>query len=137
MILTEAFLIAADACAEGMDIARQNNYIGKDYDWVMRDLLSLDNRDFAGWMLDQKRTENYVRHNGSIITMVNFQVFDPLTGQHTEYPDEDSARLAMIEISKKILDKYKITLVRSIVNENGDTAWTSAQLTNPLTVCID
>ena len=60
------------------------------------------------------------------------QVFNPLDGTHTEYPDEASARVALVEISNEILKRYPVSLVQSVADENGDTTWTPITLTNPI-----
>lgn len=134
MILTQEYLTKANVCADGQKCAEDGNYIGMDYDLVIRDLLKRGLKDDAGWLLAGKSTELYVRMNGSIITMGSFQVFNPLTGLHEEFPDEASAREAMVLIGQQILQAYPITLVQSIANENGDTAWAPAKLQQDLTV---
>lgn len=134
-MLTENLLSTLGACQEGIDVASQNNYFGQSYYDVIKDLLSKGEREFAGWMVEQTKTELYVRATGGVITMnQTYQVFNPLTGTHTEYSDEASARVAMVEISNQVLQNYPINIVQSISNENGDTAWTATTLSNPLTV---
>jgi len=90
---------------------------------------------WVNWFDKLKQSEVYVKFNGSVITMGNsFKVFNPLTVTHTEYETEDAARDAVIEISKQLLDNYKITVVQSISNENGDASWTAHELTNPINI---
>lgn len=54
---------------------------------------------------------------------INYQVFNPLTGLHTEYQNEEEARVAVCEISKQIIEIYKPTVCKTIPNENGDSTW--------------
>jgi hypothetical protein len=90
---------------------------------------------WVDWFDKLKQSEAYVKFNGSVITMgLTFQVFNPLDGTHTEYESEEAARNASVDIAKQILNIHKITVVQSISNENGDTAWTAHELTNPITV---
>jgi len=135
MILTQEFLTKASVCEAGQKCAEDGNYIGMDYDAVIKDLLRRGLRDDAGWLQAEKSKETYVRMNGSVITMgTTYQVFNPLTGEHIEYPDEQSARAAMVVIGQQIIAAYPINLVQSIANENGDTAWTPVQISTPLIV---
>ena len=92
-------------------------------------------KGWVEWSDKLRQSEAYVKFNGSVITMgTNFQVFNPLTGSHTEYDTEDAARSATVEITKQILANYKITVVQSVSNENGDSAWTAYELANPVII---
>jgi hypothetical protein len=134
MILTEQFLIAQNACQEGIAYATAKNYIGLEYSQVVRNSLLDEQRDFAGWLIEQKQTEHYVRENGEVVTMGTYQVFNPLTGLHNQFQDEASARQEMISIAYQLLEHTKITLVQEISNENGDATWIPISLTLPLTI---
>ena len=77
----------------------------------------------------------YVKYNGKVITMgTTYQVFDPLTASHAEYPNEEAARAAVIEISTRILEHYQVNVLQSMSNENGDTAWAPSNLSTPLVI---
>jgi hypothetical protein len=123
MILTEEFLKNQNACEEGIQACRENNYIGQEYDTVIRNFITNNRRDFAGWMVEQKKTISYVRANGRIITMASYQVFNPLTGVHTEYQTESEAATAIADICQEILQIHKPTVCQALVNENGDSTW--------------
>lgn len=134
MILTQEFLDFFGVCSEGQSVADLNNYIGMDYDFVIKDLLSKGDKDNAGWLIVQKSTEHYVRNNGSIITMGAYQVFNPLTGQHTRYETSDEARVALIEVQKAVLSNYGATVVQEISNENGDATWIPTEIHKTLVI---
>jgi hypothetical protein len=135
MILTKEVFSALGACAEGYEAAIKTNNLGKEYDEVIAYCLANNYEDFGKWLQDKKLTETYVRLNGEIITMnQSYQVFNPLTGTHIEYLDEQSARAAMVSIGNELLNKYPINVVQSISNENGDSTWIPVTLSNPLTV---
>jgi hypothetical protein len=138
MILTEEFLKLQNACAEGIQIAFDNKYLGQEYSDVIRNLVSIGQRDFAGWLIDQKNTEAYVRANGKVITMgTTYQVFNPMIGTHTEYETEAEAKTAIVEISKQILQLHKPTVCASLSNENGDSTWISVDLLQNVQVIIE
>ncbi len=128
MILTKEFLEAQNACAEGIQAAISNNIVGLEYSAAIRAFLEIDQKDFAGWLLEQKSTEAYVRANGREITMGAYQVFNPLTGLHSQYASEAEAKEALARICEAIIDNYKPTVCQELVNENGDSAWTSVDL---------
>lgn len=134
MILTKEFLLSVDSCAEGIALGEQNNYFGMDYDEVIKDLLRKDYRNDAEGLLRWKKTEQYVRANGSVITMGAYQVFNPLTGLHTRYETEAEAKAALIDISKQILDYYKPQVVQELSNEKGDAVWIPTALHETLII---
>ena len=134
MILTEEFLKSQNACAEGLQIAFDNNYLGQDYSSVIRNLISIERKDFAGWMLEQKNTEAYVRYNGKEVTMTEtYQVFNPIDGTYTECQNESEAKAKIIEVTKVMLDLHKISVCRALKNENGDVAWIPVEIEAPYT----
>ena len=138
MILTEEFLKLQNACEEGIQSAITNGFVGQEYSDVIRDLVSTDQRDFAGWMLDQKKTEAYVRANGKEITVgTTYQVFNPLTGLHTEYATEAEAKIAIVEISKQILAVHKPTVCQALSNENGDSTWIPVDIVQSVEVTVN
>jgi hypothetical protein len=138
MILTEEFLKNQNACAEGIQIAFDNNYIGQEYSNVIRELIAIDQKDFAGWMLAQKTTEAYVRANGKEFTMgTTYKIFNPLTGLHTEYQTEADAKVGMAEICKQVLQSHKPTVCQTISNENGDSTWIAVEIANNINVVVE
>lgn len=134
MILTQEFLASTQVCAEGQVVADTGNYIGMDYDEVIRDLLLKGDKLSAGWLLAQKSTEAYVRANGSIFTMGAYQVFNPLTGQHTRFETEAEAKAGLVEIARAVLNQHCPNVVQELSNENGDTTWVPTDIHNTLVI---
>ena len=132
MILTKKFLQDTDACTEGYRAVLDLNLLGQDYDVATSSLAQNNYSDYAEWLNEQKTTEAYVRANGTEFTMGSYQVFNPLTGQHIECADEASARQTIIDVSNQLLDTYKISLIQSMTNENGDQTWITTQLSSPI-----
>lgn len=134
MILTLEFLNAVSADQETILFFTENNLIDTDYQNAVSFCTAAGNQDMVDWLSEQKSTEYYVRNNGSVITMGAYQVFSPLTGQHTRYETEVEARAALIEIAKQILEQHCPRAVQEISNENGDTTWVPTELHKELTV---
>jgi hypothetical protein len=134
MILTKEFLIAQGACEEGIQICIDNNYFGMDCDEVIKELIKIDKKDHARGLLSYKSTELYVRMNGSQFTMGAYQVFNPLTGQHTRYETEAEAKAALIEVAKKVLAQHCPRVIQELSNENGDTTWIPTNMNETLIV---
>ena len=134
MILTEEFLKSQGACQEGIQTVIDNNIVGIEYNLAIRQLIDLNEQDYAGWLIEQKKTEAYVRANGSVFTMNAYQVFNPLTGQHTRYETEQEAKSALVEIAKQVLSQHVPTVVQELANENGDTTWIPTTMHETLTV---
>ena len=128
MQLTKDFLIRRGACQEGIDSFEDQNFEGKDYMEVVRSFIQQGQSDYAGWLLLMKKTEDYVRLNGDIITMKAYQVFNPATGTHERYETEELATQALVEVIKHIVAHYAPSVCQEISNEKGDTAWTAVDL---------
>ena len=129
----DAFLKEIGMCQEGYDVMNKLGNYGLTLDEAAQRLKENGYPKFAEWVLEQKKTEAYVRFNGKVIT-VSYQVFNPLTGVHTEYPDKESARVAMVSIAQQILETHTISIVKVVANENGDAAWTPTTIEQPLVV---
>lgn len=134
MILTKSFLTEVNSCAEGYRFGLENNLIDGDYDAAISFCANNGRHDFADWLTEQKKTEYYVRNNGSILTMGAYQVFNPLTGQHTRYETEAEAKEALVEVSKEILKQHCPIVVQELSNENGDTTWIPTNLHETLNI---
>lgn len=134
MILTQEFLTANQVCESGQNIADIGNYIGQDFDFVIRDLLRKGYRDEAAWMQGSKSTETYVRMNGSILTMGAYQVFNPLTGTHTRYETEEEAKQALVAVAKDVLAAHVPQVVQEISNEKGDAVWIPVDMVTTLVI---
>jgi hypothetical protein len=134
VILTKEFLEQQQACAEGIQLCIDNNYFGLEYNQVIKNFISIDQKDYAGWLIEQKSTEQYLRANGSVITMGAYQIFNPLTGQHTRYETESEAKTALIEVAQAVLNQQCPRVVQELANENGDTTWISTNMNESLVV---
>lgn len=134
MQLTHAF-VSQLACLEGIDFAdRHPELEGVDYNEAIRLLLQSGNRQEAAWLVSQKTTPLYVRSNGSNITVNAFQVYNPLTGQHTRFETEEQAKEEALRIANAIMETYKPSIVKEISNEKGDVAWEPLPITESLIV---
>ena len=134
MILTKEFLQQFEGCAEGYRFGLENNLIDNDYDLAIKFCAENGHQDFADWLTHQKSTEKYVRTNGSVITMGAYQVFNPLTGQHTRYETESEAKAALIEVAQTVLNQQCPRVVQELSNENGDTTWITTTMNQSLVV---
>ena len=65
-----------------------------------------------------------------------YQVFNPLTGLHTQYESEVEAKEAYAKLCETIIKNYKPTVCQEIVNENGDSAWSLIDMTSAIKVEI-
>jgi hypothetical protein len=131
----QEFYSTVNACEDGIVTSKELGFYALEIDDSIAAARAAGQTEIAVWLRNAKKTEAYVRFNGKEITMTdNYQVFNPLTGVHTAYEGEEAARTAMTEIANQLLATYKISLVQTITNENGDTAWVAAELTRPLTV---
>lgn len=134
MILTKEFLVNVDSCTDGYRYGLEHNLIGGDYDYAIEYCRENGATSFANWLEHMKTTEQYVRANGSIITMGAYQVFNPLTGQHTRYATIEEAKTALIEVQKAILENYGASIVQEMYNENGDTTWIPTDIHKTLVI---
>jgi len=83
------------------------------------------------WYFNAKKTEAYVRFVGKVITMGQYQVFNPITGLHTYCETLSAAKAAMADIANQVLaNAPQITICQEISNEHGDTTWISTQIPN-------
>jgi hypothetical protein len=135
MILTQEFLTAAKVCVEGQQCAEDSNYIGLDYDEVLKDLIKRGLKDYAGWMINQKKTELYFRSNGSIFIM-KYVVYDPTSGQNVKVETIEEAKILALESAKKVLAEHFPQVGKVLVNENGDETFlgTDPTITESFTV---
>lgn len=136
MILTKEFLQQFNGCTEGYRFGLENGLIDGDYDVAISFCNANGKPEFGSWLEHQKSTEAFVRMNGSIFTMGAYQVFNPLTGQHTRYETEAEARTALVEIAKEVLAQHCPRVVQELSNENGDTTWVVTSLNEQLIVSL-
>ena len=130
----DAFLREIGMCQEGYDAMNALGNYGLTLDEAAAKLNDSGYPKFAEWVLEQKKTEAYVRFNGKVITMGAYQVFNPLTGVHTRYETEAEAKQALIAIAQDILKQHSPTVVQELSNENGDTVWIATKMKEELTV---
>ena len=128
MILTLDFSTARGACGEGLEWAIDNALMGKEYNEAIRTSISLGRADVAGWLLDQKKSELYVRLNGSVFTM-EYVVYDPLNGQNVRAKTLEEAKLLALESAKKVIEHHNPKVGKVLVNENGDETYLGADPT--------
>lgn len=130
----DAFLREIGMCQEGYDAMNALGNYGLTLDEAAAKLNDSGYPKFAEWVLEQKKTEAYVRFNGKVITMGAYQVFNPLTGVHTRYETEAEAKQALIAIAQDILKQHSPTVVQELSNENGDTVWIATKMNEALVV---
>ena len=123
MILTTEFLVAAGACATGSTLAASDGYLGMEYGDVIKALLRDGKKEEAGWMVEQKTTELYIRMNGEIVMNETYQVFDPITGQHKQFETENEAIAELARISNEVLRAYGAAVLKELRNDKGDALW--------------
>lgn len=133
MIITKEFLQSVDCCTEGYQFALDNNLIGMEYEDALRFLEENGQTQFAQWGRDLKKTREYFDANGSIV-MRKFQVFNPLTGQHTQYDTIEEAKVALIEVANIVLETHCPRIVEELTNDKGDVTWEPTNLNESLRV---
>lgn len=130
----DAFLKEIKMCQEGYNIMTKLGNYGLTLDEAAERLKNNGYVKFAEWVLEQKKTEAYVRFNGSIFTMGAYQVFNPLTGVHTRYETEAEAKAALVEVAGEVLKQHCPTVVQELSNEKGDTVWIASDLNKTLVI---
>ena len=130
----DAFLRGTGMCQEGYDAMNALGNYGLTLDEAAANLNANGYPKFAEWVLEQKKTEAYVRFNGKVMTMGAYQVFNPLTGVHTRYETEAEAKQALIAIAQDILKQHSPTVVQELSNENGDSVWIATKMNETLVV---
>jgi hypothetical protein len=133
MILTKEFLQSVDCCTEGYQFLLDNDLLGMEYDDVIQFCEENNQPNFAQWGRDIKTTREYFDANGSIV-MRKYQVFNPLTGQHTKYDTIEEAKAALIEVATIVLEQHCPRVVEELTNENGDVRWEPTNLNESLQV---
>ncbi len=132
----DTFLKEIGMCKEGYEAMNKLGNYGLTLDQAAARLQEAGYPKFAEWILEQKKTEAYVRFNGKVYTMGAYQVFNPLTGVHTRYETEAEAKQALAGIAQEILKQHCPTVVQELSNENGDTCWIATNLNESLVVSV-
>ena len=130
----DTFLKDIGMCKEGYDAMNALGNYGLTLDEAAENLKNAGYPKFAEWILEQKKTEAYVRFNGKVITMGAYQVFNSLTGVHTRYETEAEAKAALIQVAKDVLAQHCPRVVQELSNENGDTCWIPTTMNETLVV---
>ena len=133
IIITKEYLSALGSCylddnlitaTPTGKLLTDNDLWGKPESQVIDFLTTHGYLSDLAWYEDKKKTEAFVRYQGKVVTMATtYQVFNPLTGTHTEHPTENDAKNAIAEISKQVLAVHKPTVCQALINEKGDSAW--------------
>ena len=138
IITKELVVDKMGACNIGPDFIEANNLWGQPESVVLPALAAAGLTADVDWWLNKKKTEKFVRCNGKVITMTtNYQVFNPLTGLHSQYASEAEAKEALARLCETLIDRYKPTVCQEITNENGDSAWTAIDLVATRKVTIE
>jgi hypothetical protein len=130
----QAFFTELGMCQEGYDVMAKINSYGLTFDEAANRLEERGYPKLASWVLEQKKTEAYVRFYGKVITMGAYQVFNPLTGVHTRYETEAEAKQTLIVIAQEVLKQHCPQVVQELSNENGDTTWIPTEIHKTLVV---
>jgi hypothetical protein len=120
MILTMDFINATKPCEEGREWAINNDLVGKEYNEAIRTSISLGRSDIAAWFIEQKKSEVYVRLNGSECTMI-YDVYSPFDGTHTRAATEEEAKAISAKVAEDVIKKVLRPVVSKVlVNDVGD-----------------
>ena len=117
------FMMEVDGCGDGVQRAKDSGIYGMELDEAIPKLRELGFKEDVAWLKYIKKTEAYVRYNGKECTLGDYQIFNPISGQHEECATEEEAKLIIKRICGEILDHHKITVCRVLSNENGDSTW--------------
>ena len=134
MIITQDFLNKLEACQPAQDFISAHNLWSKTEQEILDAMRAENLTQYIDWWTSQKSTEKFVRANGSVITMGAYQVFNPLTGEHTRYGTEAEAKAALVEVAKAIMSQYPNLVNQEISNENGDTTWIPTNMNESLII---
>jgi len=124
MILNKEFLKGYGCCTEGYRYALS---VGAIDNWTLDQAVehcrTMGFSEFADDLEKQKKTELYVRMNGNIIMSEVYQVFNPLTGEHTQCESLEEAKTYISEVSNQLLLSHGVNLVKELRNDKGDAVW--------------
>lgn len=65
-----------------------------------------------------------------------YQVFNPLTGQHTRCESEQTAKELMLDFALQVVMTQKPTVAKEIVHENGDVTWEAVDFVSQVKVTL-
>lgn len=91
---------------------------------------------WVSWFDNLKNSEAFIRFNGKEITMGGYQVFNPITGLHTDYATLEEAKQGMADVAFQIIQNFEISVCQVMSNENGDSTWVPVQIETPYQVIL-
>lgn len=65
-----------------------------------------------------------------------YQVFNPLTGIHTQCPSEQAAKEMVVDIAEQIIKNFVPTVNIEIPHDNGDVTWQPVDFASQIKVAI-
>jgi hypothetical protein len=139
VVITKELLEAIGACDVGYAFIEENNLWGKTEDELIKFITDVGriSEEPIQWYLKQRTTEAYVRFTGKVLTMGTYQVFNSLTGLHTQYETEAEAKEALAKVCEALIDYYKPTVCQEITTQNGDACWTAIDMVATRKVTIE
>lgn len=130
----DAFLKDIGMCKEGYDAMNALGNYGLTLDEAANNLKNAGYPKFAEWILEQKKTEAYVRFNGTVCTYGEFKVINPITMEEHTKETVEEIHDVLVEIVKQMISNYGFTAVEEIPDENGNVAWRPVDMTSGLIV---
>lgn len=132
MIITEEYLNAMEACAEGMDAVNELAICGLDDKAFAQALVKNGYTEYAAWIRQTINSVASIKFLGDY-TVTRYMVFNPLTGQY-EYADT----LEEVKVLRdRIAGEYMTAQVMPLIDvqeeiTNADGAVASSSITNTL-----
>jgi hypothetical protein len=65
-----------------------------------------------------------------------YQVFNPLTGQHTRCASEQAAKELMLDFALQVVMAHQPTVAKEIIHENGDVTWEAVDFASQIKVTL-
>ena len=132
-----AFITAMSGCDDGIQRVKDAGIYGLEFDEAIAKLRLLGLKEDAAWLKTIKKTEAYVRYNGKEVTMgESYQIFNPITGEHTICANPESAQTLVTEIAKAVLENNKVTACKELRNENGDAVWVAVDFPYEVSITV-
>ena len=132
----DKFLSDVAICNEGVQMVKEKGIYGLCVDDAIKKLRELGLTSEAAQLKLAKKTETYLKYNGTEIIMGAYHVFNPLTGTHIECQTADEARNTLSRLYKELIDLHKPSVCQSISNENGDSTWVPVELVKDIQINI-
>lgn len=65
-----------------------------------------------------------------------YQVFNPLTGQHTRCASEQAAKEMLLDFALQVVMNYPPTVAKEVTHENGDVTWEAVDFVSQVKVTL-